>query len=40
MRETIAAPLPPSPGTTGEGYHDRGDFLHLSAVTAHRPGCW
>ena len=25
-------------GTVGEAYHDRGDFLHRLAVTAHRPG--
>ncbi|MEV5007871.1 MULTISPECIES: STAS domain-containing protein [unclassified Streptomyces] len=25
-------------GTPGEAYHDRGDFLHRLAVTAHRPG--
>lgn len=25
-------------GTPGEEYHDRGDFLHRLAVSAHRPG--
>ncbi|CAM5310026.1 STAS domain-containing protein [Streptomyces rochei] len=39
MREDIADLAAESvAGTPGEAYHDRGDFLHRLAVTAHRPG--
>lgn len=39
MREDIADLAAESvAGTAGEAYHDRGDFLHRLAVTAHRPG--
>ncbi|WP_445280488.1 STAS domain-containing protein [Streptomyces sp. DSM 118148] len=39
MREDIADLAAKSvAGTTGEAYHDRGDFLNRLAVTAHRPG--
>ncbi|MGW0885064.1 STAS domain-containing protein [Streptomyces sp. NPDC002671] len=39
MREDIADLAAASvAGTPGEAYHDRGDFLHRLAVTAHRPG--
>ncbi|MFG2264879.1 STAS domain-containing protein [Streptomyces sp. NPDC048720] len=39
MREDIADLAAESvAGTVGEAYHDRGDFLHRLAVTAHRPG--
>ena len=39
MREDIADLVAESvAGTVGEKYHDRGDFLHRLAVTAHRPG--
>ncbi|MEU0439712.1 STAS domain-containing protein [Streptomyces sp. NPDC006186] len=39
MREDIADLAAQSVAdTVGEAYHDRGDFLHRLAVTAHRPG--
>ncbi|MFH9087408.1 STAS domain-containing protein [Streptomyces sp. NPDC017673] len=39
MREDIADLAAESvAGTVGEAYHDRDDFLHRLAVTAHRPG--
>ncbi|MFG2322464.1 STAS domain-containing protein [Streptomyces sp. NPDC048568] len=39
MREDIADLAAESvAGTAGEAYHDRGDFPHRLAVTAHRPG--
>ncbi|MFD6025655.1 STAS domain-containing protein [Streptomyces griseoluteus] len=39
MREDIADLAAESvAGTVAEAYHDRGDFLHRLAVTAHRPG--
>ncbi|MFG3010389.1 STAS domain-containing protein [Streptomyces cinerochromogenes] len=39
MREDIADLAAESvAGTAGEAYHDRGDFLHRLAVSAHRPG--
>jgi anti-anti-sigma factor len=39
MREDIADLAAASvAGGAGEAYHDRGDFLHRLAVTAHRPG--